>query len=125
MSKRTNKIVNEVIEQIVYLLSTKYGINSENVRKDIKEVPTHLECQYINKKTGRKCGVILCIHHKQEEKKEKEENNSEYFPKEYSTIYKGLDDVIKESIMFSNIDSTRRENNMPTLGFSEKYKLDF
>lgn len=103
MSKR-NKIVNEVIEQILYLLSTKYGINSENVRKDIKDVPKNLECQYINEKTGKKCGVVLYIHHKQEEK---EENNNEYFPKEYSTIYKGLNDVIKESIMFSIIDSIR------------------
>lgn len=130
MSKRTNKIINEVIEQIVDIVSTKYGIKPENIRKDIKDIPKNLECQYIiNEKTGKKCGVVLCTHHKKEIKEEINEeineDNNGYFPEGYSNIYKGLDDVIQESIMFSNIDSVRRCNNMPTLGFSEKYKLDF
>tara|TARA_Y100000389_G_scaffold100214_1_gene96982 strand:- start:1417 stop:1806 length:390 start_codon:yes stop_codon:yes gene_type:complete len=129
MSKRTNKIINEVIEQIVDIVSTKYGIKPENIRKDIKDIPKNLECQYIiNEKTGTKCGVVLCTHHKKEIKekiKEEIKDNNGYFPEGYSNIYKELDDVIQESIMFSNIDSVRRRNNMPTLGFSEKYKLDF
>jgi len=125
MSKRTNKIINEVIEKIVDTISTKYGINSENLKKDIKNIPKNLECQYITNKKQEKCGVVLCTHHKKEIKKEIKHDNNEYFPEAYSSIYKGLGDVIDESIMFCNIDSVRRHNNMPTLGFSQKYKLDF
>ena len=63
-SKRTDKVVTAVIENIVMAVAGKYNIN---IRELVENVPKSLECGYIltkGKRNGKKCGVVLCVHHK-------------------------------------------------------------
>lgn len=84
MSKRTNKVVTSVIENIVLAVSSKYNIN---IRELAESVPKSLECEYIltkGKRRGKKCGVVLCDRHK------KEHIWPEIYAPEF--VYKGKED---------------------------------
>ena len=68
MSKRTEKIILEVLERVSNVIGNRYRIDPTQLMDLIKDIPDSLHCTYVltkGKRKGNVCNVALCPHYEQ------------------------------------------------------------
>ena len=125
MSKRTEKIILEVLERVSNVIGNRYRIDPTQVMDLIKDIPDSIHCTYVltkGKRKGNVFNVALCPHHEQksvgqEVLFETKENTPIYISDEELEYGDAtLREIIAESIMYANVDKSRREQGIPPLG---------
>ena len=125
MSKRTEKIILEVLERVSNLIGNRYRIDPTQLMDLIKDIPDSLHCTYVltkGKRKGNVYNVALCTHHEQksvgqEVLFETKENTPIYISDEELEYGDAtLREIIAESIMYANVNKSRREQGIPPLG---------
>jgi len=143
MSQRSAKIIDCILKKASTAIGKEYNLNPDELYFMMSSIPKTLECDHVltrGKRKGKKCGVVLCIHHQKNSErfdKRKEGKHLDYSLKlwklkkelreeeERKKIIENMtpeekekydmDEAIRESIMYANINKYRMEQGMHML----------
>jgi hypothetical protein len=138
--KRTEKIVSAIIDKVAESIEKKYRIRKNDIIEIIKHIPDSFRCKYTlvkGKRKGDLCNTVLCPHHitenqicesKTDSYTKLSDINTEYNfnidineinNKKYINTTQEDSDLataIAESIMYSKVNTIRRQNGFVPLG---------
>lgn len=144
--KRADKIVSAILNRVAETIEQRYRIQRSEIMNLIEGIPESLRCKYTlvkGKRKGKICDIVLCPHHVVENPKpdppELKTESSIFIPEanldlkfiadvnekkdeKYITTKEDTDlaAAIAESIMYSNLNVTRREKGLVSLGVINK-----
>ena len=110
--KRTDKIMDAVLERVSDVISNRYNINKNDIIDNIKNIPESFRCNYTltkGKRKGQSCGTVLCPHHPEHEYMNfMEISGDEKYDSDIAC-------AIDESIMYANVNDARRAKGLNPL----------